>query len=126
MADLDFETRLERLFAQPPAIPDGVGFARRVEGRLDRSWAMRRYAITVAGLVGGLIAAVQLVGANMTQKMEGLGAAAWSDASHRLGVIAPQWKALSYLPMGQEMVWMGGALAVLAVALIATRSIEEI
>ena len=52
MADLDFENRLERMYAQAPAMPDSDAFARRVEGRIDRSWTVRRWAIGAAGVAG--------------------------------------------------------------------------
>ena len=35
MAELDFERRLERLFADLPELPDAAAFAERVERRLD-------------------------------------------------------------------------------------------
>jgi hypothetical protein len=72
----------------------------------------------------GLIAAGQLVGANLSNHAQGFGAAAWREATQSFGSVTPQFKALSYLPIGHEVIWMGGALALLAVALIATRSIE--
>ena len=126
MADLDFEYKLERMFAQAPAVPDAHGFALRVENRLNRNWAFRRWMISAVGVVGGLIAAGQLVGANVNDRMQGIGAAAWHDATRNFGALTPQIKALSYLSVGHEVIWMGGALALLAVALIATRSIEEL
>ena len=125
MADLDFENRLERMFSQAPAFPDADAFARRVEGRLDRAWTVRRWAIGAAGIAGGVIAAFQMVGSNVSQRMQGAGSQAWADATRELQAFTPEWKALSYLPMGTEVVWMGAALAVLAVALMATRMIEE-
>ena len=125
MADLDFETRLERMFAQVPAMPDSDAFARRVEGHLDRSWTVRRWAIGAAGVVGGVIAAGQMLGSNLTERMQGMGNEALADASRSLSSFTPEWKALSYLPMGTEVLWMGAALAVLAVVLMATRMIEE-
>jgi hypothetical protein len=125
MADLDFETRLERMFAQAPAFADADAFARRVEGHLDRAWTVRRWAIGAAGVVGGVIAAGQLLGSNVTERMQGYGVDAVADASRSLSSFTPEWKALSYLPMGTEVVWMGAALAVLAIALMATRMIEE-
>ena len=42
MAELDFERRLERLFAETPAYADDDAFAERVERRLDRGWTARR------------------------------------------------------------------------------------
>ena len=58
-----FDARLERLFAQPPRVADPDGFAARVEARLDREWSLRRGFIGMAGVVGGVIAVAQVVGA---------------------------------------------------------------
>lgn len=124
MAEFDFERRLERLFAEAPAFADAHAFAQRVESRLDRTWAMRRMVIGVAGLVGGLFFAVQTVGAGLGQRMQGLGGELWAQAGQRF-TLAPEWKAASYLPYSTEVLWMGAGLAVLAVALIATRTLEE-
>jgi hypothetical protein len=38
MAEIDFERRLERLFADAPELPDASAFATRIEGRLNRGW----------------------------------------------------------------------------------------
>jgi hypothetical protein len=126
MADLDFETRLERLFAQPPAFADSDIFARRVESRLDRSWTVRRWAIGAAGLAGGLVATGQVLGSNISQRMQGFGTEAMADVTDGLRSFAPEWKALSLLPVGTEVLWMGAALAIMAVALVATRMLEEL
>ena len=130
MADLDFETRLERMFAQPPAFVDADAFARRVESRLDRSWTVRRWAIGAAGLVGGLVATGQVVGSNLSERMQGFGADAMADltysATNSVRGFAPELKALSVLPVGTEVLWMGAALAVMAIALVATRMLEEL
>src|SRR5579859_7056298 len=60
MADLEFEGRLDRLFAEAPMLGDAEAFARRVQSRLDRSWTLRRLLIGGLGVFGGLIAVVQL------------------------------------------------------------------
>ena len=125
MSDLDFENRLERMFAQPPAFDDSGPFARRIEARLDRSWAMRRVAIGVAGLVGGLIAALQMIGSRLGAQVEGVSAVGMAEVSKAFGALTPEIKAFSYLPYSGEVLWIGAALAVLAIALMATRSIEE-
>ncbi len=126
MADLDFETRLERMFAQPPAFADADAFARRVESRLDRSWTVRRWAIGAAGLAGGIVATGQVIGSNVSQRMQGLGTEAMADLSSGVRSFGPEWKALSLLPVGTEVLWMGAALAIMAVALVATRMLEEL
>ena len=124
MADFEFERRLERLFAQTPTFADSDWFAERVESRLDRSWAMRRIMIGLAGLIGGIIFAGQTLGAGLTQRMQGFGGEVIDQARQSI-TLAPQWKAASYLPYSTEVLWMGAGLAALAVALIATRAIEE-
>ena len=126
MADLDFETRLERMFAQPPAFVDADAFARRVEGRLDRSWTVRRWAIGAAGLVGGVVATGQVVGSNLSERMQGFGAETIADLTAGARDFAPELKALSLLPVGTEVLWMGAALAIMALALVATRMLEEL
>ncbi len=124
MVDPDFEVRLGRWFAEAPAFADADVFARRVEARLDRSWSMRNALIGAAGLGGGLVAAGQMLGTNLFHSV-----AAASDASmHAVSLwarTAGQLRVLTMLPIGGEVVWMGAALAVLAVVLMATRSLEE-
>ncbi len=72
MADLDFETQLGRWFASTPAFGDADAFTRRVEGRLDRSWVLRRMLIGAAGVSGGLIAAGQMLGVHMFERLQGI------------------------------------------------------
>jgi hypothetical protein len=126
MADLDFETRLERMFAQPPAFADADSFARRVESRLDRAWTVRRWAIGAAGLIGGVVATGQVVGSNLTLQMQGVSADVMAEASGALRSFTPEWRALSMLPIGTEVLWMGAGLALMAIALVATRMLEEL
>src|SRR3712207_4422875 len=68
MSDPSFEARLERLFAQPPRLPDSEQFAARVEARLEREWSLRRGFIAVAGLAGGAVAVTQTVGSQLTAR----------------------------------------------------------
>ena len=70
MADLDFDMRLSRMFAEAPALPDGDAFAQRVEAKLERNWTMRRVLIGAAGLGGGLIVAGQMLAPQINQKIE--------------------------------------------------------
>src|ERR1019366_856426 len=68
--DSSFEFRLERMFAEAPALADAELFTLRVVDRLDRGWTARRLLIGVMGAAGGLIGGFQFVGSN------GLGAVA--------------------------------------------------
>lgn len=56
MAELEFERRLERLFAEPPAFSDEKAFAVSVERKLNRGWNIRRWTIGAAAWPAALSA----------------------------------------------------------------------
>ena len=124
MADLEFETQLGRWFADTPAFADADAFTRRVEGRLDRSWVLRRTLIGAAGVSGGLIAAGQMLGVHMFQRLQGISEASAKAVTQGSRTISQLQHAID-LPISGEVLWMGAALAVLAVILMATRVMEE-
>jgi hypothetical protein len=130
MADPDFETRLGRLFSESPALPDADGFARRVEGRLDRAWGVRRALIGAAGLAGGVIAVGQMLGGRMAQGVASVQGAA-SASAHSMSAMSngisavSDLRLLTALPVGSEVLWVGAGLAVLAVVFFAARALEE-
>ena len=129
MDDPAFEAHLGRLFAETPHYPDGLLFAHEIEGRLGRGWALRRVLIAAAGLIGGLIAAGQLIGSGLVARLTG---ASHMVSAARQGVsqlplpLVPQLTAFNDLPFGSEVVWLVLGLAVLAGALLIGRSLEEI
>ena len=124
MADPEFENRLGKWFAEVPAFADADVFARRIEARLDRSWAVRRVLIGAAGLGGGLVAGGQMLGANVFQRVAAVSDASMQAVSQGARTVG-QLRMLSMLPVGGEVIWMGAGLAVLAVVLMATRSLED-
>jgi hypothetical protein len=123
MAELDFERRLERLFAEAPEMPDARAFAERVERRLDRGWTARRWLIGAAGLTGGVIGASQLLMANIFQRAE-----AAEQSVRALGQsvakVTPATDMVSALSGGYGL-WVAGALAVVTMGFVLTRLIEE-
>ena len=125
MADLDFDMRLSRLYAEAPALPDADGFAQRVESKLERNWMMRRMLIGAAGLGGGLIVAGQMLGPQISQKIEAVSFTPVTSMQRGVEALLPQWKAFSYLPYSSEMVWLVAGLAALGIAALARRSLEE-
>lgn len=52
----EFDPMIERLFARTPHIADATLFAADVETKLQSSTRMRTLALTLAGLIGGIIA----------------------------------------------------------------------
>ena len=124
MADPDFESRLSRMFAEAPAFADSDGFAQRIEDRLDRSWTLRRVLIGAAGLTGGAVAVGQTLGAHLFDQVVGMSDASADAFTHSARTLS-QLRFLTALPVGGEVLWMGAGLAVLALVLMATRTLQE-
>ena len=124
MAEIDFERRLERMFADAPALADDAAFAARVEGRLNTGWTARRWLIGAAGVVGGIIGASQLLMSNLFQKVENAQASARMITSD-LRDLAPQGDWLSAFSGGGVVVWTATGLAIVAMGFVLTRVIEE-
>lgn len=61
----EFDPFIERLFHQTPPMADAADFARRVERRLAAGSRFRTVVIGVAGLVGGVVAVRETLGANL-------------------------------------------------------------
>jgi hypothetical protein len=120
---------LSRLFAEAPQYPDARLFAGEIESRLGRGWALRRVLIAAAGVTGGLIAVGQLIGSGLVARLDGAShmvSAARAGFDHLPLPIAPQLSMLKDMPFGGEVVWLVAGLAVLAAALLAGRSIEDL
>ncbi len=129
MSDPSFEMRLQRLYAEHPHYPDAPLFAAEVEGRLSRGWALRRMLIGAAGVAGGLIAVIQFAGARFGQRLGELGdlATTTGHSLHTTMLHMPgPFGEVGQLPFGGEVLWLVAGLAVLAGALLASRSIQEI
>ena len=124
MAEIDFERRLERLFADVPDFPDAQAFADGIERRLDRGWTARRWLIGAAGLAGGVIGASQLVMSNLMQRVESAEQSA-RVLTQGLSRVTPSSDMLSALSGGYG-VWIAAGLAVLAMGFVLSRVIEEI
>ena len=129
MSDPLFEHQLGRLFAEPPPLADQPDFTAAVQARLERGWAMRRVLIGAAGGVGGLVAAAQVVDANLVQRV----AVASQGADNRAHNLAADLMArgeatlhLQSLPPGGEVLWMVAGLAAMGVALVAARLMDAL
>jgi hypothetical protein len=125
VADLDFETQLSRLYGQAPAFRDAEVFAQQVTQRLDRGWALRRVAIGATGIVAGMAAAVQLVGARFTDELSQVSSEGAQQLNLGLEHLTSRYDQLFTLG-GAETVWVGVALVVLALAFAVTRLVDEV
>ncbi|HKP79848.1 MAG TPA: hypothetical protein VJU34_12070 [Phenylobacterium sp.] len=124
MAEIDFERRLERLFAGTPELADAQGFAQRVERRLDRGWTARRWLLGAAGVAGGLIGASQLVMSNLFQRVESAEQSA-RVLSQGLARVTPTSDMVSALSGGYGL-WIAVGVAVLTMGFAVARVIEEL
>ena len=125
MAEVDFERRLERMFHEAPALPDADAFAERIERRLDRGWATRRWLIGAAGVVGGVLGASQLIMSNVFEQVESAEGSA-RLLSSSLSQVAPQAGLIPELSSGTGIVWVAVGVAVVMMGFVLTRVIEEI
>ncbi len=129
MAEHTFESRLEKLFGEPPPFSDAPLFAARLQTRLERGWALRRGLITIAGLAGGALAAFQVVRYHAFDQLGAL-TRGWRLEARHVVDSAPalgraQEALVQTLPFTAEVFWPVAGLAVLAAALLATRLLEE-
>ena len=129
MGDRTFEAELERCFAQGPALADADLFSQRVSAALDRGWTMRRALIGVLGLAGGVIGGAQFLHFGLIAHVGSVEATSrlLADDVTRLPAARTLFGLInSGASMDGEVLWMSGALAVLALGLFVTRAIREI
>ena len=124
MAELDFQRRLERLFAEPPAYADDEAFAARIERRMDRGWTARRLLIGSAGIIGGVIGASQMFASNLPHRMAAAEGSARALSTGLTQTEPAQW--MSTLPSGGVVVWIAIGVAIVMIGFVLTRVIEEI
>ena len=126
MADRSFEVRLERLFGETPAFADADYFAARLVERLDRGWNLRQVFIVGMGLVGGVIAAGQILRAGLVDKLVALADQSQIQASTRLANLAATRFLPADFPINGQLFWMSAVLAAMAVGFAINRVIREI
>lgn len=125
MVEIEFERRLERLFAESPELPDAGTFAHRVERRLDAGWTARRWLIGAAGVVGGIIGASQLMMSNLFERVETAGDSA-RVLSTSINHISTGTDWMAAVSSGGAVVWAAAAMAVVMMGFVLTRVIGEI
>jgi len=126
MAETSFEFRLERMFAEAPAAPDADLFAAIVMSRLDRGWTARRALIGGMGLVGGVIGVTQLVGSDAFAHLQTAAGRANDILTQELASAMPPGLPLGDLALEVQVIWMAGALAIVAAGFGIARLFREI
>ncbi len=129
MPEPSFEHQLGRLFAEPPPLTGHAEFTAAVQARLESGWAMRRVVIGAAGVVGGLVATAQVVGANLVQRVAMVSQGADSRAHNLAADLMARGEAtlhLQSLPLGGEVLWMVAGLAAMGAALVAARLMDAL
>lgn len=120
MSDFEFESRLERMFAQPPAVSDPGKFTAAVEQKLERGGRLRNLLIGSAGVVGGVVAASQTIGSGMLGRLGEVRLPAQPLADLDGGRLLTS-EGVAAFSGGGEVVWMAAAMLALTVGFLATR-----
>ncbi|HEY1225598.1 MAG TPA: hypothetical protein VGE54_10245 [Brevundimonas sp.] len=68
----EFDPFVERLFNQSPAMPDAELFAATLQSRLESGNRVRALVLSLAGLIGGVVAVRETVNINLSGAGEGL------------------------------------------------------
>ncbi|RZJ29394.1 MAG: hypothetical protein EON85_07020, partial [Brevundimonas sp.] len=66
----EFDPAIERLFARTPTMPDASLFTAEVEQRLHNGSRVRFICLSVAGVVGGVFAAREVVSINFSAERD--------------------------------------------------------
>jgi hypothetical protein len=77
----EFDPAIERLFARAPAFADSVLFEADVAAKLNKSSRFRTAALSVAGLVGGVIAVREVLSVDFNFAASSLPAAATTPSA---------------------------------------------
>ena len=129
MSDPVFDQQVARLFADAPTFPDQAAFTAAVRSRLERGWIVRRLVIGLAGGIGGLIAAAQVVGADLVQRVAAASQSADAHAHDLIAELVARGQSILHAhapPAGGEALWMVAGLATVGVALLAARLMEAL
>jgi len=121
----EFEARLDKMFAEPPAFEDAGDFAGHVQSKLNRNWATRRLVIGALGGIGGLIGVGQIVSSGVVGHMKSLAQGAPGLAS----IDIRHWHGhlnAGFSPATSGAVWLGLAAVGIALALALSRLIEDL
>ena len=98
----EFDPAIERLFARSPAMPDAALFTAKVEERLQKGSRARVFVLGVAGLVGGVVAAREMLTINFSADGGSVPAVAMGQ-----GLEAVSFNAQTAIQSGLDQLGMG-------------------
>jgi hypothetical protein len=122
----EFEAGLERMFAQPPALPDAEAFASRIDNRLNRSWRMRGWGIGAAGVAGGVVAVTQMLGSGVLPRIQAASLGSTQAVESWYASALGQAETLLSVDTGAGLFWLVSAVLVAAAGITATRMVDEL
>ena len=125
MAEPDFEAQLTRLYNEPPSFPDADLFTAQIAASLDRGWALRRLLIGGAGIVAGVIAAVQLVTTRFSAELQAISDAGARGVTADVDAVLTKFNQAVATPASVEALWLATGLALLALGFAVTRAMED-
>ncbi len=97
----EFDPAIERLFARSPAMPDAALFTAQVEQRMQKGSRVRFVVLGLAGVVGGVVAAREVLTVNFS-----MGDTAPAAAMGR-GLESASFNAQSAIQSGLDQVGLG-------------------
>lgn len=100
----EFDPAIERLFARSPAMPDASLFTARVEQRLQKGSRIRFVVLSLAGVVGGVVAAREMVSINLGSGGDSAPAA---TAAMGRGLEAVSFNAQTVIQSGLDQAGLG-------------------
>lgn len=98
----EFDPAIERLFARSPALPDAALFTAKVEERMQKGSRVRVFVLGVAGVVGGVVAAREMLTVNFSADGGAVPTAAMGQ-----GLEAVSFNAQTAIQSGLDQVGMG-------------------
>jgi hypothetical protein len=126
MVEREFEAGLERMFGQSPTFADADAFTRKVETRLNRDWRLRTFGLGAAGVIGGVVAATQTIGAGLFGRLQHFSVSSASAADNLYHDALERAGVLTQAGSGVSIFWIVSGLMILTAVVGATRAFDEL
>ena len=126
MDERGFETALERMYSQAPALGDADVFTRRVERKLNRDWRWRTLGLGFAGIVGGAIAATQAVHSGLGVRVQEVSAASTQAVDSLYHQASSQADFLVQAGSSMNLFWVVSGVLIIAAVVGASRAFDQV